>query len=384
MSYPWRLCPGVFAQNLVQPRGSDSTFDLVTWNVHEFYSDFRRLDTLAILVSNLDVDMVAFQEIADTIAFAGLLQRLPGWNGLFAPYDYPGYPYMKTAVIWRTDRASVTYQGQLFVGNQFQFPRPPLHVTATANLGSGVFDFHLIVLHLKAGGTDDDRLRRQAGILMLKAYLDNNIPGDPEQDWIVVGDYNDILDDVQGLNVFWPLLTDSTDYRFLTLPMAGNPYWASFPSDDPNYNSLIDHLLISTYANDEYGGGNTITLRLDDEYSNYANRISDHRPVMGQFLGRYTPVYSDTGLPSAHKLLDVYPNPFNASATISFALDEAGRVKLSVYNILGRKVATLYEGKLETGDHRVIWEAQGFPSGVYFARLETSGRPVTARMLLVK
>jgi endonuclease/exonuclease/phosphatase family metal-dependent hydrolase len=369
----------VAAQPLVQPRGTDTTFDLVTWNVHEFPgSGFRTIDTLAVLIQDLDIDIVGMQEIADTNAFYQLLERLPGWDGLFAPYDYSGYPYLKTGVLWRTDRATVDYVEQLFVGYQYQFPRPPIHVYAAVDFGQYQFDFHLIVLHLKAGDTDDDRLRRQAAVLMLKAYLDNNIPGAPDQDWIVIGDWNDELDDEQSQNVFWPLLTDSLSYRFLTLPLAGNPYWASYPS----FNSLIDHLMISAFANDEYGSGNTITLRLDDEYPNYRNRISDHRPVMSQFLGHYTGV--DESLPDDVDLFAAYPNPFNCATSLSFCIEQPSNVSLEIFDILGRKVATLQRGWLEKGHYRMDFSGDGASSGIYFARLQYSSNSQTIKLTLLK
>jgi len=368
------------SSQLVQPRGSDSTFDILTWNVHEFPgTGFRTIDTLAILIQNLDIDMVAFQEIADTNAFYDLLTRLPEWDGFFAPFDYSDYPYLKTAVIWRTDRASVTYVEQLFMGYQFQFPRPPIHVLGNVSFGQYQFDFHLIDLHLKAGSTEEDQQRRQAGILMLKAYLDNTIPGAPDQDWIVVGDWNDELEDPQGDNVFWPLLIDSLDYRFLTLPLAGNPYWASYPS----YNSLIDHLMISTQANDEYGSGNTITLRLDDEYSNYRNRISDHRPVMSQFLGYYTAV-SEERLPENFESLSAYPNPFNSSVLLRFRNRVPGDVKLEIFDLLGREVATLIDGYFMAGEYQIEFNAANLPSGIFLASLMQQDKTDCIKLTLLK
>jgi len=369
------------AYGLVQPRGTDTTFDLITWNVVEFPGNgFRTIDTLAVLINDLDIDMMAMEEIADTSAFYQLLQRLPGWNGVFAPYDYPTGSYLKTGLLWRTDRASVTYVEQLFVGNQYQFPRPPIHLQATVTLGSSQIDFHIIVLHLKALSDEESRIRRQAAILMLKAYLDNNIPNAPDQDWIVLGDYNDELDDSQNENVFWPLLTDSTDYRFLTLPMAGIPYWASYPS----FNSLIDHILISRDAIDEYGNGNTITLRLDDEYSNYFYRISDHRPVMAQFAGNSTGISDDGIIPMNHSFLSAYPNPFNNSASLSFALAQDTNIKLEIYDISGRKIMTLIDGERNAGNYQITLNASWLASGLYFARLTGDKINDNIKLVLLK
>jgi endonuclease/exonuclease/phosphatase family metal-dependent hydrolase len=261
---------------LVQPRGTSSTFDLLTWNVKQFpTNDQATIDTLAILINDLDVDMIAFQEITNVTAFNQLLTQSPGWDGVYSP-DNTG---LRTALIWRTDRCNVTYVEQLFTDNFYEYPRPPIHLTGDAQYGANYFDFHIIIFHLKAGSDEASRLRREAAIIMLKDYLDTNVPISGDQDWIVLGDWNDELDDPISENVFTPLLNDSLNYTFLTLPLAGNPYWASYPS----WNSLIDHIMITNDALTEYDDGTTITLRLDDEYSNYLNMVSDHRPVMAQF-----------------------------------------------------------------------------------------------------
>ncbi|OGC92120.1 MAG: hypothetical protein A2W25_17315 [candidate division Zixibacteria bacterium RBG_16_53_22] len=374
------ICAYTSAYSLVAPRGTDTTFEVLTWNVHEFPgSGFRTIDTLAILISDLDIDMIAFQEIADTAAFRGLLTRLPGWTGIYAPYDYPTTPYIKTAVIWRTDRATVNYIEQLFVGYSYQFPRPPIHVFATVNCGGGQFDFHLIDMHLKALSDQESQDRRRAAILMLKAYLDINVPAAPDHDWLVVGDWNDELEDPQSENVFWPLLIDSLDYRFLTLPMAGIPYWASYPS----LGSLIDHIMIASDANVEYDSGTTITLRLDDEYSNYANRISDHRPVMSMFAGR--PISAvDEPLPNRPELLTIYPNPFNGSTNINVELPYASRFRIDIFDILGRNRGVVAEGNYRPGHYRFSVAADHWSSGVYFAVLQTENSRSIARMTLLK
>jgi hypothetical protein len=79
-----------------------------------------------------------------------------------------------------------------------------------------------------------------------------------------------------------------------------------------------------------------------------------------------------------------YPNPFNAQTTISYSLSQTGAVKIDIFNILGQKVTVLDEGVHATGEHKVVWEAEGLPSGVYFARLSVGGETETAKMVLLK
>ena len=366
---------------LVQPRGSDETFDILTWNIHEFPgTGFRTIDTLAVLVNDLNVDMIAFQEVSDTNSFYQLMDILPGWDGFFSDDEYGNGTYHKTAMIWRTDRANVTYVEALFETNWYQFPRPPIHVTAEVTFGEHQFDFHLINLHLKAGSTPDDQLRRRAGIIMLKGYLDTNVPISDDQDWIVLGDYNDELDDPESSNVFWPLLEDSTNYSFLTMPLAGDPYWSSFPT----WASLIDHVMITGDALDEYGNGNTETLRIDDEYSNYAYRISDHRPVMSQFFGPTVSADDDEQLPENFTILNAYPNPFNNNVNLSVTLQSSSNIKIDIYDIRGRKIETIIDNNFIAGEHRFNIEASGWMSGVYFAKLNTKYGQSVKKLTLLK
>jgi len=77
-------------------------------------------------------------------------------------------------------------------------------------------------------------------------------------------------------------------------------------------------------------------------------------------------------IPSDFILFQNYPNPFNPSTTIKFALPERAKVNLSIYNLLGEKVAELVDGELEAGYHETKWNAGGFASGVYFYTLVVS------------
>jgi hypothetical protein len=79
-----------------------------------------------------------------------------------------------------------------------------------------------------------------------------------------------------------------------------------------------------------------------------------------------------------------YPNPFNPTTSIGFVLPAAGRVRLTVYNMLGQNMATLVDGELSAGDHRVDWRADGAASGLYFYRVEFGGTTEVRRMTLVR
>ncbi|QXD14413.1 T9SS type A sorting domain-containing protein [Rhodocaloribacter litoris] len=79
-----------------------------------------------------------------------------------------------------------------------------------------------------------------------------------------------------------------------------------------------------------------------------------------------------------------YPNPFNPEVTIHYALPQEGRVRLRVFDMLGRQVAMLVDEVQQAGQHRVRFVASELPSGVYLYRIEAAGQTKTERLILLK
>ena len=80
-----------------------------------------------------------------------------------------------------------------------------------------------------------------------------------------------------------------------------------------------------------------------------------------------------------------HPNPFNPKTTISFAMPAAGEIALIVFDIRGRRVASLLEGaQYSAGSHSVVWDARDQASGIYFCRLTMGEISETSRMILLK
>ncbi len=94
--------------------------------------------------------------------------------------------------------------------------------------------------------------------------------------------------------------------------------------------------------------------------------------------------FADATLPKKFELAQNYPNPFNPSTKIGFTLPERSTVKLDVFNLLGQRVTTLFEGELGIGAHEFEWDASSSPSGVYFYRLKSGLGSYTKKMMLMK
>lgn len=97
----------------------------------------------------------------------------------------------------------------------------------------------------------------------------------------------------------------------------------------------------------------------------------------------------DYVIPGEFRLQQNYPNPFNPQTTISFNLEKSADIRLEVFDILGRKQATLYDGYLGAGEHSFTWRGvdaygRAAASGIYFYRLSSSEYSLTRKMTLLK
>ena len=89
-------------------------------------------------------------------------------------------------------------------------------------------------------------------------------------------------------------------------------------------------------------------------------------------------------LPAEFSLAQNFPNPFNPSTTIRFALPSAGFVTLKVFDLLGREIATLVRDRVAAGEYSVAWNAAGCASGVYYYKLATANAVLVKKMILLR
>jgi hypothetical protein len=98
-----------------------------------------------------------------------------------------------------------------------------------------------------------------------------------------------------------------------------------------------------------------------------------------------TSVESSIGqTPQSYALHQNYPNPFNPTTVINFDLPVSGTISLKVFDLLGREVATLVDGRMEAGFHQVTFDASRLTSGVYFYRIQAGSFSETKRLVLLK
>ena len=140
-----------------------------------------------------------------------------------------------------------------------------------------------------------------------------------------------------------------------------------------------EHLFIGVASdeNDTHFKGGIDEIRIFDEglskndieliYNNGLTEIEHHTP------------------PSCYELeMQTYPNPFNSRTTIQYALAQTGRIKLSIYNLLGQEVEVLVNQIQDTGSHSVTFDASTLQSGIYLCRLRTASEIKTNKLIYVK
>jgi hypothetical protein len=89
-------------------------------------------------------------------------------------------------------------------------------------------------------------------------------------------------------------------------------------------------------------------------------------------------------LPKNYSLSQNYPNPFNPVTTIKYSIGKEGNVKLTVYNVIGSKVATIINEYKPAGSYSVQFDGSNFASGIYLYRLESRNYSDAKKFILMK
>ena len=270
----------------IPPFGQPDTLDVATWNIewfgspHEGPSDeARQLAGARALVAGLDLDLWGVEEVVSADQFDDLLAGLP-YAGLLANdasvegNSSYGAGEQKVGIIYRPDQLEVIAARIILREHSWDFAgRPPLEV-ALRDAGGGVF--HVIVLHAKAARAFADWERRRDGSLALAEYLAGERAGD---DVIVIGDYNDDLDEsTRGPSTPSPYANLAASWFFATWAIAAADEPTALFSDQP-----IDHALAAGALADAYVDGSAEVFRADDYIDDYGWTTSDHLPVMMRF-----------------------------------------------------------------------------------------------------
>jgi hypothetical protein len=109
--------------------------------------------------------------------------------------------------------------------------------------------------------------------------------------------------------------------------------------------------------------------------------------LLNDAINRFSPtsVLHEAGMtPYKYELAQNYPNPFNPTTTIKFSIPQSDNVKVTVYDAIGRLVATLINNFCQAGSYKIEWNATSYASGIYFYRIESRNFNMVKKMVLIK
>jgi hypothetical protein len=146
--------------------------------------------------------------------------------------------------------------------------------------------------------------------------------------------------------------------------------------DIDNYKLSIDSPCIDT-GTSRYTFENITILDLPK------NSYNGSEPDMGSYeFDRISSVKSIDTDSSVN--VSNYPNPFNANTTIQVVVNTSKWIRINIYNILGEKITTLYNGKVNLGKHIFIWNAKKESTGIYFYKIEFGNAVRLGKIMLIK
>jgi uncharacterized delta-60 repeat protein len=187
---------------------------------------------------------------------------------------------------------------------------------------------------------------------------------------------------VNPISFVWS--TGATTQTITLSPSQTTPYWVRATdakgciSSDTVIVNVID-VSCGTPGNNKVlvcHKGNTICVNESAVPAHLA-----HGDYLGSCIVQKS-VFDQTS--SEYKLYPNYPNPFNPSTKIMFNLPEQTKVKVVIYDVIGREVAVLVNGELKAGIQSVTWDAANYSSGIYFYKITAGTFSEIKKMLLVK
>lgn len=261
--------------DLVPAVGGDDTLDIACWNIENFPASSSTPRIVADMFASLRLDVLVAIEIADTVAWAELTNRLADTDAALSSHVYSTGDYQKLGVIWRRDVISVGTFDELFQDETSAFPRPAIALPVVYDDGvHAPASLELLGVHLKAGTEASDIARRAEAVELLDAHLQAQADAGGEARVLVLGDYNTVLGGAKGDQVMAPFQVEKR-YDVLTAPLADNGTVSFLP-----VGIMLDHATATAALRTELGDPEVHVPPLDEQYPGYQAAVSDHLPVI--------------------------------------------------------------------------------------------------------
>ena len=398
---------------------SQDTIRVMTYNLLNYSPpDYSRDQYYRTVIQAANPDILVVQEIDTPEAVQNFLINVlnPGGSNVYSAGDFVDGTYdSENALFYKTGKLSFVSNNRIITDlrdiNRFTVD----HVSSERS-------FAIFSVHLKAGREpatqllEADSVRRAMEVDSLRKVT-NAFPNGT--DFIVLGDFNiyhpfepayeklvtviagnegHFIDPLTMTGVwndsgYAPYHTQSTRVRSFGYGATGGlddrfdmilmskavsesggislipASYHAFGNDGQHYNDSINQLPNAAVA---------------DSIANALHYASDHLPVVADFVFDPLVAVEKKAAALEFRLFQNYPNPFNPMTEIRYQMSEVRRVKLSVYDILGREVAVLMDEERGPGVHEVFWDASSFPSRMYFYQIRAGEYLETRKMVLMK
>lgn len=256
---------------------TDENIEILTWNCEFFpHANDSTILALAEAVSDMDVDIIAFQELRRVGWFSKLMTYLPQYNYIVSEQA----SFMDLAIIFKSDQFDFVRQYEPFSDNDYNFAgRPPLQVDLLIKTENAGIPLSIINIHMKC--CDSGLQRRKNAVKMLHDYVDETF--ETQSNIILLGDWNDDTKDEPGQHSF-DVFFDDDRFHFVTENISYDLSQASYPKEP--WVSFLDHILVSNELVKPSSNYHVQTIRMGDYmggYEIYDAYISDHLPVLLSF-----------------------------------------------------------------------------------------------------
>ena len=386
---------------IILERQNESDIRIVSYNtLNEGIIDDDRKNHFKRILQALDPDIIALQEHSDWNEIDDVIQSWFSDEQWYASWTYRDlvvlsrFPILNDANMISSERTMAAL------------------LDTEDELGDNLLVFNS---HLSCCANNEDRQQQVDEFAGVWRDWVNNDSGPFELEngtpFIHVGDFNyvgyrqqietirigDIVDENQ-YGVDFPPDWDSTAVAELFPRQSHKRMGYTWRSDGSSFNpGKLDYIFFSDATIDSGKYYILNTLAMNDIALDYYNlqwddtqEASDHFPLVFDIsINDGVGVNSDKNSPRGTNLYPHYPNPFNTSTMIHFAILNNELVQLKIYNLLGVKVKTLINEKLSPGEYRIRWDGISddgslMPGGFYFYQLKGKRFQYVRKMVLVK
>ena len=184
---------------------------------------------------------------------------------------------------------------------------------------------------------------------------------------------------------FWHRYATEAGYDFCYVEVSSDngANWQQVTS----YNGNMTTWTQQTFDITSYAGGSTqlkIRFRLTSDAGLTGDGWYIDDVKLTNYCGSLVGVTGNNNIPLVYSLEQNYPNPFNPATVIKYQIPKASNVKIIIFDILGKEVASLINGRVEAGYHQVEFDGSNFASGLYLYKIVAEGFTDVKKMILVK